>query len=124
MASVFVPALGLGQVAGQFRDEFLQVGPGAEVPPDAGDHGDPSVGVVAKGGPRMCQIPEMLHVERIARLGTVDRDRDDVRVQRVVNAQSKITASDLPNLGLRHPWLSDLVTHMLSNTEKMGIPSP
>ena len=58
------------------------------IPELTGDHGDPGAGVIAKGHPRVGQIAEMFHVQRVARLGTVDRDSRNVGVQCVIDAHN------------------------------------
>ncbi len=67
----------------QFRDlgdVRLEVGADAEVAPDARHDGDIRVIVLGEAVPGRAQLEEVLHVQRVARLGTVDGDGDDVVV--------------------------------------------
>src|SRR4029450_12142375 len=66
-------------------DEALQVRAHAVDVADAGQDRDERLVVVAKAHPAIGQLPEMLDVEGVARLRTVDRDGDDVAVLLVVD---------------------------------------
>lgn len=88
-----IPSLGFGKVAGEFGNEFLQIGVGAEIPPDAGDHGNPGAVVVTEVGPCVSQIAEMFHIQRVARLGPVDRNGGNVSVKRIIDAHGCSTVS-------------------------------
>ena len=46
-------------------------------------------GIVAEGGPRMRQIAEVFHVQRVAGRGTIDGDCGDVGAARVVDAHGR-----------------------------------
>ena len=61
-------------------DVALEVGAGEERVADAGDDRDPRVVVGVETLPRFAEQLEVLHVGRVARFGTIDRDQDDVLV--------------------------------------------
>jgi len=50
----------------------------------AGDDRDPQVVVFLEVAPRLRQIAEVIHVQRVLRLGTIDGDDEDVVVTRLV----------------------------------------
>ena len=80
--------LARGQLVGALGDdrhEALQVGADAVDVADAGQDGDEGVVVVAEAHPGVGELAEVLDVERVARLGAVDRDGDDVAVLLVVD---------------------------------------
>src|SRR6202020_3501671 len=69
---------------GDLRDVRLEVGPDAEVLPDAGHDGDVGIVVLTEAVPGRAQLEEVLHVHGVARFGAVDGDGDDVVVTRGV----------------------------------------
>src|SRR4029077_15375457 len=70
---------------GHDRDELLQVGAHAVHVLNAGQDGDKRLVVVAEPHPAVGELPAVLEGERIARLGAVDGDGDEVAVLLVVN---------------------------------------
>ena len=69
-----------GREPGDLGDVGLEVGAHAEVGTHAGDDRHPGVVVVAEPLPGHPQLGEVVHVQRVAGLGTVDGDPDDVVV--------------------------------------------
>jgi hypothetical protein len=80
---------------GDLGDVLLEVGAGEEGVAHARDDGDPRLGVVVEALPRHAELLEVLHVGRVAGLGPIDRDADDVVV--------------VPFVMNRHPYLPPAV---------------
>ena len=68
----------LGLELGDLGDVLLQVGAREERLADAGDDRDPRLVVGGEPFPCFAEQLEVLHVARVARLGPIDRDDDDV----------------------------------------------
>ena len=71
--------------AGDHRDQLAEVGAGAERAAFAGDHDDANVVVVFRGAPRVGEAHGNFGIDRVARVGTVQRDDRHVAFYFVVN---------------------------------------
>ena len=109
MASSVPPRL--WQVAGQLRDEFLQVGPGAEVASDPGDHRDPGARIVAKRWSRS-QPDRGTHHRRV-RTAPPAADRAGWWQCGRSRCSTAFPGQDHQDIGSRHPWFSGPETYAL-----------